>query len=234
MESKCRRVGGRRWLTAKVARLTSEVGRVLFPHFCLRCGAEGELMCNNCELKYASQRGILFSLDRSIRCFSAGQYADPILRTLLHLYKYGRVSEAGEIITRLSVACAGRQSAALLAGMDQPVVMPLPMNPVNQAVRGFNQTEALASALAADFELDTATKVVSRSFSWKPQAKISDYKIRRSNVRNSFIVQSGAQLPEEIILVDDVLTTGSTASDCVRALLQSGVKKISIFTALKG
>jgi len=227
-------MGGRRWLaTGTATRLTGQVGRVLFPHFCLRCGVEGKLLCDNCEMKYASQRGVLFSLNKSVRCFSAGRYADPILRTLLHLYKYERVSEAGEILVRLSVACAGRQAATVLAGMDQPTVVPLPMNPINQALRGFNQIEAFAKALAVDFELDLEKNIVNRRFAWRPQAKMTNFKRRRQNVKNSFFIQSGQKIPREILLVDDVLTTGATALSCSGVLKQAGAQQILLLTMLK-
>lgn len=232
MESKFCPVDIRRWL-GKSVRLAQAVGRVLFPHFCLSCGLEGALLCQQCEMRRTLNRGVLFSLG-STRCFSAGQYADQILRGLLHLYKYGRVEEAGQILVRIAVGCAGRQSTAVLGGLDDPIVIPLPMNPVNQALRGFNQTELLASALAIDFELELAKKVVKRRFAWRPQAHLSGVQCRTANVRSAFVSGDSNLNGRDVILVDDVFTTGATINECLSALRQAGAGRVGVFTALKG
>ncbi|MFH1047868.1 MAG: hypothetical protein V1738_06205 [Patescibacteria group bacterium] len=253
MESQRRHMGGRNWVV-DFTRLVGLTGRVLFPHFCLSCGAEGELLCGQCETKYALQRGILFSCNSlagidnrraetvqsaktpyvgDIRCFSAGRYADPVLRTLLHLYKYERVSEAGEILARIFVHSASRQIGAILAGSSEPVVVPLPMNQFNQAFRGFNQSESFARIFAGDFELEIDKNLLKKRFSLRTQAHLSGVQQRMRNVQNSFIVRADRQLPEEIILVDDVFTTGATIRSCVTALRQAGVAKIFVATVLK-
>ena len=101
MESGICHLGGRKWVKRNIERCIHSVGCVIFPHFCLACGLEGKLLCQTCEMKYALNRGVLFSMKidntKTIRCFSVGYYADPALHNLLHLYKYNRVEEAGEI-----------------------------------------------------------------------------------------------------------------------------------------
>ncbi len=233
MESEFCPVGSRRWVGGEIARLVQLTGRVLFPHFCLSCGVEGTLLCQQCEITYVLKKGVLFSLN-SVRCFSAGRYADPVLRQLLHLYKYGGVTEAGELLVRISVGCAGRQSPVVLAGLDNPVVVPMPMNPINQALRGFNQTFLFAAALAADFELELAENVVRRRLAWRPQAHLSGLNRRAKNVQNAFVANSVDLNNQDVILVDDVFTTGATLSECLRALRQAGANRVGVFTALKG
>ena len=62
MESGFRGLDGTRRIGGGVARLAEAAGRVLFPHFCLSCGQEGKLLCGQCEVQRAPNRGILFSL----------------------------------------------------------------------------------------------------------------------------------------------------------------------------
>jgi len=214
-------------------------GRVLFPHFCLSCGLEDQLLCDLCKMQYALNRGVLFSVAadlETVRCFSAGRYADMVLRSLLHQYKYGRVQEAGELMTDFFLRVVSRQITAILSGLEEPIVVPVPMSPINLAQRGFNQTEIFARALAGDFELELDKKTLQRRFAWRPQAHLSEPQKRIKNVSGAFFVRSGdvSLVDREVILVDDVFTTGATIIECVRVLRSSGVKKIVIVTVLKG
>jgi competence protein ComFC len=239
MEGEYRRLGGRKWLD-EIRRISAFAGEILFPHFCLSCGAEGSLLCPTCEVNcYAPKRGVLFTLkmpvgqNRDIRCFSVGRYADPVLRGLLHAYKYGGVEEAGDVVTRIFVSGAARQASAVLAGLDQPTVIPVPMNRFSQARRGFNQVDVLARFFAADFELEFIDNLLIKRFTFRAQAQISDVRARLKNVQDSFVVQAGDSIPEEVVLVDDVFTTGATILSCVSALRQSGVSRITVLTLLK-
>lgn len=220
------------------------VGQTLFPHFCLVCGKEGRLLCADCETqKYSPERGILFSLsdrrsvtisERMIRCFSAGRYSDPVLRELLHLYKYGRVEEAGRILADFLSVKVGRQVSGLLEGDSEPLVVPMPMNRINLALRGFNQADALAEAVARELELETVEDgVVLRRFAWRPQARLADPKMRSRNVSGAFMAtkEFGGR---DVLLVDDVFTTGATVLECAAVIGAAGAERVTVVTALKG
>jgi len=237
-------------------RLTAGLGRVIFPHFCVSCGLEGQLLCARCEVaRYAPNRGIFFCLGcgqrlrRQVSCgrracvsgrwgrgFAAGSYGDPVLRGLLHLYKYEQVEEAGKVLVDFLATAAGRQAASVLAGIDCPAVVPIPMHPVGRAWRGFNQAEELARAVSAELETDFLPSGLSRCLSWRPQAKISDHSRRIGNVSGAF--RSGADGiglgGREVILVDDVFTTGATVRECVQALHSAGAGTVSAVVLLKG
>jgi ComF family protein len=168
-----------------------------------------------------------------IRCFSAGRYSDPVLRELLHLYKYGRVDEAGEVISRFLVLKVGRHIGTLLDGETDPVVVAVPMNPVNRALRGFNQAELLACSVSRELELETADEVVRRRFAWRPQARLTDIDKRAGNISGAFT--AGGDLGgRDVMLVDDVITTGATVRECATALAEAGAGRITVVTALKG
>lgn len=234
-------------------------GRTLFPHFCLVCGKEGRLLCAVCKTeKYSPERGILFSLNNchcerrsvgrtearqsrsaavevrsAIRCLSAGRYSDPVLRELLHLYKYARVEEAGEALADFLAMKVGRHVTALLDGDVDPVVVPMPMNPINLALRGFNQAEMLADVVARELELDKMNGTVGRRFAWRPQAHLTDIKKRASNVSGAFTVKGNLN-GRDVMLIDDVFTTGATVLECAKALAEAGAGRITVVTALKG
>jgi ComF family protein len=188
-------------------------------------------------MRYALNQGVLFSLPFEIglvRCFSAGHYADRVLQRLLQLYKYEQVEEAGEILLEIFLHAVGRQTSAILAGLDNPVVVPVPMHPINYSRRGFNQAEVLARYLAADFELELDKKTLCRRFSWRPQARVFNTEQRVKNVSRVFFAKNNSLFGREILLVDDVFTTGATITDCLRALQLEESNKITIITMLKG
>ncbi|MEA3249557.1 MAG: phosphoribosyltransferase family protein [Patescibacteria group bacterium] len=169
----------------------------------------------------------------AIRCFAAGRYSDPVLRELLHFYKYGRVDEAGEILSRFLAVKVGRHIGTLLDGDTDPVVMAVPMNPINLALRGFNQAEWLARAVAEELELEMVDGVVRRRFAWRPQARLTDTKRRVKNISDAFVA-TGNLGGRDVMLVDDVFTTGATVRECATALAEAGAGRISVVTALKG
>lgn len=237
-------------------RLPVRFGRVLFPHFCLACGHEGHLLCPRCESsRYAPSRGLFFCLScgrrlrRQTSCsrksctaagwgrgFAVGSYGDPVMRGLLHLYKYGLVDEAGETLSRLLAAAVGRQAAAVLAGTECPVAVPVPMHPVNRAWRGFNQAESLAGSLAVELEMDLLPHGLSRRMSWWAQARTVADARREQNVSGMFRPgREASELPgRDVVLVDDVFTTGSTVRECVRTLRSSGAGTVSSVALLLG
>jgi len=234
MAGKFRLLGGGQRIATKARRLVRATGQVMFPHFCLDCGREGRLLCKQCEMQYALQKGILFSLRGEVPCFAAARYADPILRNLLQLYKYERVREAGEILTGIFVRVAAGQVADVLPPDDEPVVVPVPMHRLNWALRGFNQVERLATAIAADFELELDKKSLNKKYSWRTQASIDQPEKRRANSAGRFAVSSEKLAGRSVLLIDDVITTGATALDCVRALRSVGVREVRVLSALKG
>ncbi|OGM00121.1 hypothetical protein A2480_03585 [Candidatus Uhrbacteria bacterium RIFOXYC2_FULL_47_19] len=237
-------------------RLVAGFGRAIFPHFCVSCGLEGQLFCSNCEVaRYAPNRGFFFCLGcgcrlkHQVSCgrascvagqwgrgFAAGSYGDPILRGLLHLYKYEQVEEAGKILIDFLATTVGRQVAAVLVGISCSTVVPIPMHPVGRAWRGFNQAEELARAVSTELETDFLPSGLARRLSWQPQAKISDHNRRVGHVSGMF--KSGTDgidlVRREVILVDDVFTTGATMRECIRTLHLIGVETVSAIVLLKG
>jgi predicted amidophosphoribosyltransferase len=88
--------------------------------------------------------------------------------------------------------------------------------------------------LAADFELELDKKTLCRRFSWRPQARVFNTEQRVKNVSKAFFAKNNSLFGREILLVDDVFTTGATITDCLRALQLEESNKITIITMLKG
>lgn len=110
-------------------------------------------------------------------------------------------------------------------------IIPVPLHPERLKARGFNQAEVIATALsrACGVQLDTAS-LVRTQYVERHRAGM-DVKDRRKSVDNAFeVVHPNLVRSEKVLLVDDVFTTGATASACATALLQAGVEEVFVVT----
>ncbi len=106
-------------------------------------------------------------------------------------------------------------------------VVPIPLHKSREWQRGFNQSSVLAAAIAKEFTLPVSNGNLVREKETKTQKDQTDYKAREENVRGAF----HALRPEEfknrnIILVDDVTTSGATLAEAVKSLKSCGAKHI--------
>jgi ComF family protein len=151
--------------------------------------------------------------------YSWGSYEGP-LRKLVHLFKYGGVRPLG--------ARFGEWMAAALpadAGFD--LVTPMPLHWRRYWERGFNQSETLAREVARRRGVPLR-QALRRVRSTAPQAGLTNAK-RRANVRGAFALARGARLDGlRVLLVDDVITTGATASACARVLKRGGARQVAV------
>jgi predicted amidophosphoribosyltransferase len=115
------------------------------------------------------------------------------------------------------------------AGAD--VVTWVPLTRRRKAERGFDQAKVLAAALGRELDLPVH-RLLRRVVASGPQAK-RDAASRRSAMRGSFVVDRRAEMPDHVLLVDDVLTTGATAAACAEELLAHGASVVSLVVAAR-
>lgn len=133
-------------------------------------------------------------------------------RKLLHRFKYGGEKEIGLHMGLLY----GKELLRFHTTQQNPVIIPVPMSSFKQRKRGYNQAEWLAAgiALATGWELDVS---VVKRIREKTSQTVYDREGRRENMKNSFIAK---RIPyREVLLVDDIITTGATMESCARAIL---------------
>ena len=169
-----------------------------------------------------------------VKAVAYGSY-DGGLRELIHLLKYEQVRPAAAVL--------GRMLAAAIAALEFPPaqypipVISVPLHKRKLHQRGFNQSDLIVrSALkiaGGDGRLALCPGVLERRRETRSQIGLTRHQ-RRENIRGAFAVVKPEQIAgREVLLVDDVFTTGTTVSECARVLKRAGASKIYVATVAR-
>jgi ComF family protein len=112
----------------------------------------------------------------------------------------------------------------------QPVqaIVPVPLHPKREWERTFNQAQVLAGHLSAFWGIPV-WQPLRKALSTRAQSSLSG-RARRSNLAGAFTYRSRTPAPPSVLLVDDVVTTAATLSECARVLRRSGVRCVYAIT----
>ncbi|MDD5282317.1 MAG: ComF family protein, partial [Candidatus Omnitrophica bacterium] len=183
------------------------------PPFCVSCGRRldkinaGKNMCSNC-LKFK------FNFDRA---FSPCAYTGTI-KKLIHEFKYAGKDYLGEPL--------GNLMNKFIKDYRLPIeyldfIIPVPLHKSRVREREFNQAQILSEQIAKEFNKKILPDVLIRSRPTRTQTELS-FEERCKNVKRSFLVKDpGLIKGANLLLIDDVLTTGATSSEAAGALKDS-------------
>ena len=181
---------------------------------CMKCGRElsdaSEKYCSDCRKRPKS-----FAYGCALCNY------DDIMQHAVTRIKYANRREYIAPLAGLFAACC----ADVIRGMDADCLVPVPIHPERRRRRGFNQAELLAEALGGRLGIPVRTDILFRSRRTEPQKELSpDERIR--NLLTAFSAPEGAAAGLDVILVDDIYTTGSTIEACTRVLQRAGAGKV--------
>jgi ComF family protein len=173
------------------------------------------------------------------RAVAYGSY-DGELRDLIHLLKFQRVRPAAAVLGRMLAETIAKLEQAMPVGTlfsSTIVVVPVPLHTSKQAQRGFNQAEMIArdalKQLSRPKRFDLCTGVLLRRRETGSQIGLTRHQ-RRENMRGAFAVSDPTRiLNRNVLLVDDVYTTGTTASECARVLRRAGAARVWVATVAR-
>ena len=216
----CRALGESGLCAACLAQITP-----VMPPICRTCGqtipadADG---CLHCRLRRPAYH----------RARALGAY-DGILRAAIHQFKYrDRPQLAGPLGLRLTAFA--RENAPDLNGLRFDALLPVPMHPVRRRLRGYNQSERLARVVASELSLPLLTDALVRTRPTRPQVGLAGA-ARRTNLSGAFAVcQSEAVQGKTLLLIDDVVTSGSSLHECALALKACGARAVYALTLAAG
>lgn len=194
---------------------------------CIRNIKQEDLVCPNCERRAVG--GVTHPLCKKRYgldgLWSLGIYQDP-LRKIIQKLKYKLVREVAEVLVDLMVEYWAKYEAQFLEGIkkDQGVgwtIIPVPLHTFRQNYRGFNQSALMGQILSKKIGLDYA-EALKRTRYTKPQVGIKAWE-RKKNIKDAFSLDSRLlPLDSNILLIDDVWTTGSTLKECCYILKRYG------------
>jgi ComF family protein len=203
------------------------LGNFLFPKYCLGCQKEGSDLCDKClENLTFHQKTEKVCANFSVTSFYL--YEDEVIAKCI---KKGKYKFSPEIFERLSAHIANH----LFSGFFPPhaVFVPVPLHTRRLQKRGYNQSEYMARGFQQYFPEIFLKKLVKRVKNTLPQARKSREE-RKINLKNAFAIDKNIQkkisVNTPIVVVDDVLSTGSTLLEIALILQKAGYKNISGIT----
>ncbi|OEO30560.1 hypothetical protein VW23_020645 [Devosia insulae DS-56] len=236
--------------SAAMARLGSALLDLVYPPTCLDCGAPTAAHAALCPRCFAGLRpitqpwcpvlGLPFEVSIGPDARSAEAIADPppfdrarsavlyneVARAIVSRLKYGDRPELAEFCARLM------HPAGMEFWAERPVLVPVPLHRWRQFERRYNQSTELARALARRTGLSVDTGLVARSRRTRQQVGLS-HDARHRNVAGAFTAHREVLRRlngRGVVIVDDVITTGSTVKAITRELKRAGVIKIDVIS----
>jgi ComF family protein len=167
------------------------------------------------------------------RAVAYGSY-DGGLRDLIHLLKYQNVRPAAAVLGRMLAEAITGLDAILPAG--EITVVPVPLHARKRTQRGFNQSELIAHAALKQLNpvrFQISVSALIRRRETESQIGLTRHQ-RRENLRGAFKVADPTQiLKRNVLLVDDVFTTGTTVSECANVLRRAGANRVYVATVAR-
>jgi competence protein ComFC len=194
---------------------------LLFPSKCLGCGKENEILCPEClrRIDYPT-------LLKSNNILAATDYNDELAKKAIWLLKYRGIKQIAEPLAELI-----KQRTLEKIKIKNPVFIPIPLSSKRLKERGFNQSELIAKYLSDT----TITNVLYKTKETVSQVSIKDREKRLNNLKGSFAVKNAELIKDKnIILIDDVSTTGATIAEVKRVLREAGAKNIVALVVARG
>lgn len=226
----------------KVKPLANDLLHLFFPHNCEGCGTDilddNSILCANCflqlpETSFTDKQGnpvekIFYGRIHVQHATSLFYYSkDSMLQHLITELKYHGNREIGVWIGRLM----GQVSAASQNFADVDAIVPLPLNPVREKKRGYNQAGLIASGMQQVWDKPVITGAVARKIFTETQTH-KDRITRWQTMQGVFEITDENQLASKhILLIDDIVTTGATLESCGQIILNVPGTKLSIATA---
>jgi ComF family protein len=144
------------------------------------------------------------------------------VKDAIHQLKYRNQVNLAEPLGKL----LGKSLEVAEVGFKPDCIIPVPLHPGRLKKRGYNQALEISRPLARKMRVPIDTTLLQRTLKTPPQQGLTAAE-RRSNLRNAFIVTTTTSA-RNILLVDDVMTTGETVRECCRVLMNNNITEVQV------
>ena len=207
---------------------------MLFPPVCGICGKlDKNSLCNKCKIrlqknalcKIENYKDTSSYFDEHIYLF---QYTGEIRDTILK-YKFNEKS----YIYRTFLEFIKNNEKICTQIKKYDIIMPIPISKKRMKKRGYNQSEIIAKNIAKMFNMEYKENVLVKRKDNNPQSELGPNE-RSENVKGVYKLKEPKKIYQKnILLIDDIFTTGSTANECARVLKENNSNSVGIFTIAK-
>jgi len=240
-------------MTLQKSELFQAAVSLLYPATCAICREQvraGEYLCDGCEGKIVRivrpfcetcSEPFEGSINTAFSCANcahrtihfdaavAAYRGRGIVRDVIHEFKYNRQIHLRHLVARWLRAALDDDR---LRGQQFDVIVPVPLHPARQRERGFNQATLLAELLSAHASIPC--RPLLKRVRYTTTQTALDRSERMGNLHNAFRLRKNADVRGlRVLLIDDVLTTGSTLNECARVLKRAGAISVHAATAAR-
>jgi competence protein ComFC len=208
----------------------------LYPPHCAGCGNRGSHWCDSCQEEaeivnppicpicgeMKTHAGICSRCRENPPCFTSLRswaiFRGPV-RQAIHRLKYKKDVALGELLSRPLIQYLQCQD------WEIDLVIPVPLGVARLAERGYNQSDLIAKPIALFFGIEFMPKAIRRRRETRSQVDLSAEE-RKVNVAGAFHARQEFVSGRNVLIIDDVTTTGSTLDACAFAFKEAGVKEV--------
>ena len=215
--------------------LWEKIQNILFPPMCYICGKRGKnIMCNRCEHKLEKlAKYKIEAHEEKVDFFSYHIYLFAYtgnIRKLLLDFKFHDKTYLSEVFVKFLLK--NEKIGGFLKNYD--IIIPVPIHKKRQKQRGYNQSLLIASKWEKkQNKIIVEANVLLKTKYTKAQSMLSREE-RVENAKQVYEVQNAEKIKgKDIILLDDIYTTGSTAKECAKILKENGARNIIVVTIAK-
>lgn len=221
---------------------------ILFPPLCSACGKNigekgtvcdaclssvplnGSFFCGKCGARLPNGEKICH-FEHPYILGAAAEYRNAIVRSMVHDLKFGFIRNSAPQLAELMADYLKNTGFAV----KDWLVIPIPLGKKRLRKRGFNQAELLANVFADSLSLTTENGVLFRKKETSPQSEIKDFSLRAENTEDCFEIAASEKISgRNIIIIDDVSTSGATFFEAASSLKKAGARRIIALAAAKG
>ncbi len=235
-----------------ISKLKNALFQALFPNICIHCKqslpedqAENVIckkclsrifvhttfFCSQCYARLPSNKKICHKNARFLLA-SATNY-DDTMRNLIHQLKYRHWRRTLPTIERLLEIYLSHLYFSQ-PSFQNFIVIPIPLSKERERERGFNQAELIGNVVSKHLRIPQMNKILIRSKETRSQTEFKNWEDRKANISNAFQLENPSAIKKQnVILVDDVYTSGATVNEAVRILKENGAGKIIVFVLSK-
>lgn len=205
---------------------------LIYPNVCGFCNkvCKNEF-CNKCKVKIRNNQINVIIKPRNKyfkELISIFKY-EGIIRDKILQYKFE--DKAYMYNTFAKIILKNEKICGLLKKYD--IIIPVPIHKKRKAQRGYNQTQLIASKISKYVEIKLCDDVLIKSKNTIAQSKLNKNK-RKQNIKGAFKILNSEKIQDKnILLFDDIYTTGSTVNECSKILTRAGAKRIGVLTIAK-